>query len=71
MTTRDIEEALVELYGAKIPHTLISQVTEADAKSVAKALKRIYQSATADEPALELDAFEAEWGTKYKSVMRL
>ncbi len=35
------------------------------------ALKRIYLSATADEAILELDAFEAKWGTKYKSVVRL
>lgn len=34
-------------------------------------LKRIYQSATAEEAAAELDAFEAEWGQKYRSVVRL
>lgn len=29
MTTRDIEEALIELYGVSISHTLIAQVTDA------------------------------------------
>lgn len=34
-------------------------------------IKRIYQSATVEEAEQELDAFEAEWGGKYKAVVRL
>ena len=46
-------------------------VVAKDSKAVVAALKRIYQSATADEAATELDALEAEWGDKYKAVVRL
>ncbi len=42
-----------------------------DSKAVVVALKRIYQSATADEVAQELDAFEADWGDRYRAVVRL
>ncbi len=42
-----------------------------DNKAVVAALKRIYQPATAEEAAAELDAFEAEWGVKYRAVVRL
>jgi putative transposase len=34
-------------------------------------LKRIYPSASAEEAEQELDVFEAEWGEKYRSVVRL
>ncbi len=99
MTTRDIETALVDLYGVEISHTLIAQVTDAvhavfpktlmqlcivhlvraslryvtagDSKAVVVALKRIYQSATAEEEAVELEALEAQWGDKYRAVVRL
>lgn len=40
-------------------------------KAVVVCLKRIYQSATAEEAAAELDALEAEWGEKYRAVVRL
>lgn len=46
-------------------------VVAKDSKAVVVALKRIYQSATADEAATELDVLEAEWGDKYKAVVRL
>jgi transposase-like protein len=42
-----------------------------DSKAVIAALKRIYQSVTAEEAAAELDAFENEWGEKYRAVVRL
>ncbi len=99
MTTRDIETALVDLYGVEISHTLIAQVTDAvqavfpktlaqlcivhlvraslryvtagDSKAVVAALKRIYQSATAQEAAVELEALEAQWSEKYRAVVRL
>ncbi|OMO15496.1 transposase, partial [Xanthomonas oryzae pv. oryzae] len=35
------------------------------------ALKRIYQSATAEEAAAELEALDTQWGDKYRAVVRL
>jgi putative transposase len=64
-------KALTQLCVVHLVRASLRYVTTTDAKAVVAALKRIYQSATADEAALELDAFEAEWGTKYKSVVRL
>lgn len=46
-------------------------VTANDSKAVVAALKRIYQSASADEAAHELDVLEAEWGDKYRAVVRI
>ncbi len=42
-----------------------------DSKAVVAALQRIYRSATADQAHQELDALEAEWGDKYRAVIRL
>lgn len=39
-----------------------------DRKVVAADLKRIYQAATADQAADELDAFEEKWAGKYASI---
>ena len=39
--------------------------------SLVAGLKRIYGSVTVEEAACELDAFEAQWGEKYKAVVRL
>ncbi len=33
--------------------------------------KRIYQSATAEEAAAELEALDTQWGDKYRAVVRL
>lgn len=46
-------------------------VATRDSKAVVTAPKRIYQSAIAEEAAAELDAFEAEWGEKYRAVVQL
>lgn len=42
-----------------------------DMKAAVAALKRIYQSAAADEALAELDALEAEWGERYRAVVQL
>jgi hypothetical protein len=42
-------------------------VNAKDSKAEVAALKRIYQSATADEALAELNAFEADWGGKYRA----
>ena len=39
-----------------------------DRKAVARELRRIYQAATADQAADELDAFEKKWAGKYPSI---
>lgn len=39
-------------------------------KPVAAALRRIYTASTLSEAAAELDAFEAEWGKQYPSIVR-
>lgn len=39
-------------------------------KQVAAALRRIYTASTLSEAAAELDAFEAEWGKQYPSIVR-
>lgn len=64
-------KALTQLCIVHLVRASLRYVTAADAKAVVAALKDIYQSATADEAANALDAFEAAWGTKYKSVVRL
>ena len=46
-------------------------VTAKDTKGVVTALKRIYQSSTAEEAERELEALDTEWGSKYKAVVRL
>lgn len=53
MTTRDIEQALVELYGVNISHTIISEVTE-----VVQEEARAWQNRPLDAvyPILWLDA---------------
>jgi putative transposase len=62
---------LTQLCIVHLVRASLRYVTAAEAKPVAAALKQIYQSATADEAGAELDAFEAAWGSKYKSVVRI
>lgn len=58
-----------------LSHTLIAQVTDAvldEARAwQSRPLEAIYPSVSADEAAVELDAFETEWGEKYRAVVRL
>lgn len=42
-----------------------------DMKEAVAMLKQIYQSASAEEAEHELNAFEAAWGQKYRSVVRM
>jgi putative transposase len=57
--------------GYKTPQELESLYSQMLQHMINRALKAIYQSATAEEAQRELDAFEASWGAKYKSVLRL
>lgn len=76
-------KGLPEAVTALFPQTLTQQcivhlvrasmryVAAKDMKAVATALKRIYTSATIDDAAHELDAFEEEWGDKYRAAVRV
>lgn len=64
-------KALTQLCIVHLVRASLRYVNTKDSKGVVAGLKRIYQSATAEEAAAELDAFEAEWGQKYRSVVRL
>ena len=62
---------LTQLCVVHLVRASLRYVATQDAKAVIAALKKIYQSASADEAAGELDAFEAQWGKKYKAVVRI
>lgn len=76
-------KGLPEAVTALFPRTLTQQcivhlvraamryVAAKDMKAVATALKRIYTSATMEEAERELDAFEVEWGGKYRAAVRV
>lgn len=76
-------KGLPEAVTALFPKTLTQQcivhlmrasmryVAAKDMKPVAAALKRIYTSATIDDAAHELDAFEETWGEKYRAAVRV
>jgi transposase-like protein len=64
-------KTLTQLCIVHLVRASLRYVSAKDSKAVVVALKRIYQSATADEAALELDGLEADWGEKYRAVVRL
>lgn len=64
-------QTLTQLCIVHLVRASLRYVTAKDAKAVVAALKRIYQSVNADEAAVELDALEADWGDKYRAVVRL
>lgn len=76
-------KGLPEAVTALFPKTLTQQcivhlvrasmryVASKDMKAVAAALKRIYTSATIEEAARELDAFEEAWVSKYRAAVRV
>lgn len=76
---KGLPEAVVALY----PKTLTQQcivhlirasmryVASKDMKVVAAALKRIYTSVTIEDAEQELDAFETDWGGRYKAAVRV
>ena len=76
-------KGLPEAVTALFPRTLTQQcivhlirasmryVAAKDMKAVAAALKRIYTSASIEDAAGELDAFEETWGGKYRAAVRV
>jgi len=64
-------KTLTQLCIVHLVRASLRYVVAKDSKAVVTALKRIYQSVTADEAASELDALETEWGGKYRAVVRI
>ena len=64
-------KTLTQLCIVHLVRASLRYVNAKDSKAVVAALKGIYTSATADEAAAELDAFEVEWGGKYRAIVRL
>jgi putative transposase len=64
-------KTLTQLCIVHLVRASLRYVNAGDSKAVVASLKRIYQSATAEEAAAELDALEGEWGDKYRAVVRL
>ena len=64
-------KTLTQLCVVHLVRASLRYVGAKDSKAVVAGLKRIYGSVTAEEAARELDAFEAQWGEKYKAVVRL
>ena len=64
-------QTLTQLCIVHLVRASLRYVSSKDAKEVVAALKRIYQSATAEEGERELEAFETAWGEKYKAVVRM
>lgn len=64
-------KTLTQLCIVHLVRASLRYVTARDSKAVVAALKRIYQSATAEEAAGELDQLETDWGSHYRAVVRL
>lgn len=64
-------KTLTQLCIVHLVRASLRYVTVKDSKAVVAALKRIYQSASAEEAAAELDQLDAEWGKHYRAVIRL
>ena len=59
-------KTLTQLCIVHLVRTSLRYVNAKDTKAVVAALRRLYQSATAEEAAVELDAFDADWGGNYR-----
>lgn len=64
-------KCLTQLCLVHIMRNSMRYLSSTDIKPAVAMLKRIYQSASVEEAERELEAFEAEWGQKYRSVVRL
>lgn len=64
-------KTLTQLCVVHLVRASLRYVNASDTKAVVGALKAIYQSASEEEAAVELDALEAAWGEKYRAVVRI
>jgi putative transposase len=63
-------QAMVQLCIVHLVRAALKYVTDTDSKPVATGLKRIYQSATAQEAEQELEKFAEVWGEKYPTIVK-
>jgi putative transposase len=63
-------QAKVQLCIVHLVRAALKYVTDTDSKPVATGLKRIYQSATAQEAEQELEKFAEVWGEKYPTIVK-
>lgn len=64
-------QCLTQLCLVHLMRNSLRYLASKDMKAAVAMLKRIYHSASAEEAARELDAFERAWGEKYRSVVRM
>lgn len=64
-------KTLTQLCLVHLVRASLRYVNASDTKAVVGALKAIYQSASEEEAAVELDALDAAWGEKYRAVVRI
>lgn len=64
-------KTLTQLCIVHLVRASLRYVAAKDSPAVVAALKRIYDSATTEEATAELDTLEADWGEKYRAVVRL
>ena len=69
--THIFTKTLTQLCIVHLVRASLRYIAYKDSQAVAAALKRIYQSASAEQAQAELDRFEAEWGNKYRSAVRI
>jgi putative transposase len=64
-------QTVVQLCIVHLVRTSLNYVNWKERKAVAADLKEIYRAATAVQAELELDTFQARWGTKYQAIGKL
>lgn len=64
-------KTLTQLGIVHLVRASLRYVSAKNSKAVVSALKRIYQSASAEEATQALDALEQDWGGHYRAVVRL
>jgi putative transposase len=64
-------QAVVQLCIVHLVRASLNYVNWKERKLVAADLKEIYRAATAVQAEMELDTFQARWGTKYQAIGKL
>lgn len=64
-------QTVVQLCIVHLVRASLNYVGWKERKQVAAGLKEIYRAATAVQAELELNAFESQWGSKYRAIAKL
>ena len=64
-------QTVVQLCIVHLVRASLNYVGWKERKQVAAGLKEIYRAATAVQAELELNAFESQWGSKYRAIVKL